>query len=307
MEDRDTFQQMEKRIAALEKQVEQYRSAAIKYQTLFESFPHGITVSDKDGNIIQTNPVAEHLLGISRQEHEKRSIDGQEWRLIRPDGSDMPPEEYASVIALKEHRIVSDVEMGISKPEGHVTWISVTAAPLPLEGNGVVITYNDITAKRESEKRLRESQAELQRTLDATTDGIWTWRFETNALFFSPRYYTMLGYAPDEFPATFENWAALLHPDDREKALKAAERYLETKPDVYENEFRLKTRDGGYRWIRTRARVVERDASGEAVYMIGNHEDITYYKLAEKSLKESQAKYRALVDQAPAALFLHDK
>jgi len=307
MEDKDTFQQMEKRMAALEKQVEQYRNAAIKYQTLFESFPHGITVSDKNGNIIQTNPVAEHLLGISRQEHEKRSIDGQEWRLIRPDGSDMPPEEYASVIALKENRIVSDLEMGISKPEGQVTWINVTAAPLPLEGHGVVITYNDITAKRESEKKLRESQAELQRTLDATTDGIWTWRFKTNALFFSSRYYTMLGYAPDEFPATFDNWTALLHPDDREKALAAAERYLKTKPDVYENEFRLKARDGGYRWIRTRARVVERDASGEAVSMIGNHEDITAYKLAEKSLKESRAKYRALVDQAPAALFLHDK
>ncbi|MFC1833101.1 PAS domain S-box protein [Thermodesulfobacteriota bacterium] len=140
---------------------------------------------------------------------------------------------------------------------------------------------------RESEKALAESEEELRLTLEATTDGIWKWTFRTNDLVFSPNYYTMLGYAPDEFPATYESWVDLIHPEDLSRALDVAENYLQTKPDLYENLFRLRTKSGDYRWIRAIARVVERDGQGEALRMIGNHEDITDRKNAEKNLTDS--------------------
>ncbi|WP_319792480.1 PAS domain-containing hybrid sensor histidine kinase/response regulator [Desulfatibacillum aliphaticivorans] len=124
------------------------RFALDKYRTLFTSFPHGITVSDRVGNIIETNPVAENLLALSKEEHEQRTIDGEGWRIIRTDGTDMPPDEWASVKALKENRLVSDCEMGIYRPNNEVTWLNVTAAPLPIENHGVVVTYSDITAKK---------------------------------------------------------------------------------------------------------------------------------------------------------------
>jgi PAS domain S-box-containing protein len=130
-------------------------------------------------------------------------------------------------------------------------------------------------------------QATLQQTLDATTDGIWSWKFKTNELSFSPRYYTMLGYKPDAFPADFENWINLVHPNDRKETLAVVQKYLTTKPDLYENEFRLRTSEGDYRWIHARARVVERDEKGEAVYMIGNHQDITERKRAEEALRHN--------------------
>jgi PAS domain S-box-containing protein len=119
--------------------------------------------------------------------------------------------------------------------------------------------------------------------LEATTEGIWKWNFQKDEMEFSPRYYTMLGYEPDEFPATFETWIGLIHPDDRSSCLEVVETYLKTKPDFYENDFRLRTKSGEYRWIHTKASVVERDPNGEAVRMIGNHEDITERKLSEES------------------------
>ena len=66
----------------------------------------------------------------------------------------------------------------------------------------------DITEQRDVEERLKK-------TLDAATDGIWYWHFPSNQLTFGARYYTMLGYEPDEFPPTFDNWLDLIHPDDR--------------------------------------------------------------------------------------------
>ncbi len=149
-------------------------------------------------------------------------------------------------------------------------------------------------ARRRAEEALRHSERELQLTLDATTDGIWKWNFKTNELFFSPRYYTMLGYEPDEFPATYENWAGLIHPEDRPAALAASEGYLETKPDIYRNEFRMRTKDGGYRWIQTVAKVVEWDEHGGAVRMIGHHRDVTARKRAERALEELKERDAAL-------------
>jgi len=161
----------------------------------------------------------------------------------------------------------------------------------------------DAERKRAAEA-LRRSEEELRLTLDATTDGIWKWDFMTNELFFSPRYYTMLGYESDEFPSNFESWRNLLHPDDIQSAIGVAEEYLKTKPNEYENEFRLKTKGGRYRWIRTIARVVERSQDGNALLMIGNHEDITERKQAETALRKSEEKYRTLLETTSEGFWL---
>jgi PAS domain S-box-containing protein len=126
-----------------------------KYRVLFDNFPLGISVSDSEGNILEVNAMSEKLLGISSIQHIHRKINSSEWRIIRPDGSPMPAEEFASVIALRENRLVENIEMGIVKPDNEITWISVTAAPVPLKGYGVVITYSDITEHRRSEQKVR--------------------------------------------------------------------------------------------------------------------------------------------------------
>jgi len=129
--------------------------ALAKYRTLFEVFPLGITISDTKGRIRECNTIAEKLLGLSMEQHVQRNIDGPEWNIIRPDGSPMNPDEYASVKALREKRVVENVEMGIVRPDKTTTWINVTAAPVPLDGYGVVISYADITAHKNSEEEIK--------------------------------------------------------------------------------------------------------------------------------------------------------
>ncbi len=116
-----------------------------KYRLLFDSFPFGITIVDKNGQIVESNRESERLLGISKATQSRRGIDGSEWQIVRPDGTPMPPEEYASVCALKENRVVENVEMGIVKEGGQITWIKVTAAPL--SDFGVLVTYTDTSRK----------------------------------------------------------------------------------------------------------------------------------------------------------------
>ncbi len=152
-----------------------------------------------------------------------------------------------------------------------------------------------------------KAKNELKLTLDATTEGIWTWNFNNNELQFSDRYYTMIGYKPQEFKATYENWIKLIHPDDKNKAIKKAEEYLKDKPDFYENEFRLKTKNGKYRWIHAKAKVVEWDQTGEPVRMIGSHEDITEMKIAEKKIKYLKKFYNFVLDKIHDGIWVTDK
>jgi PAS domain S-box-containing protein len=149
------------------KQAEQdLQSTVAKYRALFSAIPVGVTVTDSKGEIAEVNREAERLLGVSLDEHKRRGIGGEEWRIVRPDGSPMPAGEYASVRALCEQRLVEGVEMGINKPGGETTWISVTAAPILWQNLGVVITYHDITDRRRAEQRARRDARRTELLLE---------------------------------------------------------------------------------------------------------------------------------------------
>lgn len=123
--------------------------ALTKYKTLFDNFPMGITVTDPGGQALETNAVAERLLGNVAHARMGRGV-------VRVDGSPMPVEEFASVRALREKRRVENVEMGVVQEDGRTVWISATADLLPLEGYGAVVTYSDITERRAAEERIHQ-------------------------------------------------------------------------------------------------------------------------------------------------------
>jgi PAS domain S-box-containing protein len=181
-------------ITDLRKAEEELRVALEKYRVLFEAFPLGITISDRVGNILESNREAERLLGVSQAEHTRRSIDGSEWQIIRLDGSLMPSEEYASVRALQENRLIDNVEMGIVKGAGDITWINVTAAPIPLEDYGVAVAYGDITEHRRMEEALRESEARYRELFDTSRDGLVFTDMDGRYMECNRAYLDLLGY-----------------------------------------------------------------------------------------------------------------
>lgn len=132
-----------------------------KYRVLFDSFPLGVTITDEIGNIIEVNEKSFELLNISKNVHQSRIVDDPTWRIMRPNGSDMPPDEWAGVRALKENQLFENPEMRVVKPNGETIWLSVVAAPLPLEKFGVVIIYGDITDRKSAQMKQAATQQEL--------------------------------------------------------------------------------------------------------------------------------------------------
>ena len=272
-----------------------------QYRVLVEQSLLGIGIS-KGSQVVFANAALLRIFGYDTLEEFKKVplMDH-----VAPSSREQISNHIRS--APNEDLTRNDFEYNIIRKDGQIRTLHARTTYFQ-DGEEVYTqtTFEDITARKSAEESLKATKDELQRTLEATTDGIWTWNFTTNELFFSPRYYRMLGYLPDEFPANYENWIDLIHPDDRAKALSVAEKYLKTKPDSYENVFRLRTKNGDYRWIHARGRVVEKNKNGEAVLMIGNHEDITERKQTEEALRESEENYRALFENAGDAIFIAD-
>jgi PAS domain S-box-containing protein len=130
---------------------------------------------------------------------------------------------------------------------------------------------------------LEQTDERLKLTLEATNDGMWDWDLPTGRAVFSPRYYTMLGFDPYEFPENYESWRSLVHPDDVERIERELQAHIE-KNTGYALEIRMRTKSGDWRWILTRGLVVGRDAESRPVRMVGTHADITERKRAEEEI-----------------------
>jgi PAS domain S-box-containing protein len=263
---------------------EKLRKSEEKYSILVENAGEAIFVA-QEGMLKFVNPRTTEMSGYSLEELTSRPFT----EFIHLDDRALVLERYTK--RLQGEVLPSTYAFRIIHRSGDTLWVELNVVLIDWGGKPATLNFlTDITERKRAQEALRRSKEELRLTLDATTDGIWKWNFMTNELYFSPRYYTVLGYEPDEFPPNYESWQNLIHPDDLQSALGVAEKYLKTKPDKYENEFRLKTKDGGYRWIRTRGRVAERSQDGNALLLIGNHEDITERKRAEEALRETNDK-----------------
>jgi PAS domain S-box-containing protein len=140
----------------------------------------------------------------------------------------------------------------------------------------------DITEIKRAEKKLRNSEERFQRAMEASQDGVWDWEIITGKTNYSPAYFTMLGYPPNnQLPTHINAWTELIHPDDRQKALNANRECIENRCERFEVEFRMQAQDGSWKWILGKGKAVERDAQGMATRMVGTHTDITARKQVE--------------------------
>ena len=240
MGEKPSYEELLSQIEALAQENEKLKFESIKYKTLLDSLPYGITVSDMDGNIVETNSIGEQMLGVSKEECSQRTIDGQEWRIVRTDGSDMPRDEWASVISLKEHRL-ANCKMGVIRPEGKIMWLSVTAAPIPIEGAGVVVIYHDITERKNTED-------ELSQVFAMSLDMICVADINTATFIkVNPAFTEVLGYTEEELLE--KPFMDFIHPEDIETTQKVIEDKLHAGARVVNFENRYRCKDGTYRWL----------------------------------------------------------
>ncbi|PWR71904.1 PAS domain-containing protein [Methanospirillum stamsii] len=150
---------------------------------------------------------------------------------------------------------------------------------------------------------LQQSEKRYTLTLEAINDGLWDLNIKTGKTFFSPQYYRMAGYEPDDFPSDLENWLSRIHDSDVKRVKEALSKTLADGRVKYQVEFRFQKADGSFMWTLTRGKVVEYDSDNKPLRMVGTHTDITDLKNAELKLKESQRTLNTLIDNLEGMVY----
>jgi eukaryotic-like serine/threonine-protein kinase len=165
-------------------------------------------------------------------------------------------------------------------------------------------TWQDVQ-RRQAEEELRRSRERFELAVRGSQDGLWDWDLQTNEVFFSPRWKSILGYEDHELANNLDEWSDRLHPDERERVMAANYAHINGTTSHYEYEYRLRHKDGSYRWILARG-VALRDQSGKAYRMAGSHVDITAWKQMEHTLHQAEQRYKAVVESAPCGILVLD-
>ena len=215
------------------------------------------------------------------------------------------PQELAERYSVDEQEVMSsgrslvDDEESRVDEQGNRRWFSTTKVPLR-DGSGEIVglfgVVRDITQRKEAERTLKENEenlAELQRIAHL---GSWEWNVKTAEVYWSDETYRIYGYEPGEFVPTVQKLMEVVHPDDRKLVRKNIDAAFQ-KDRPYDFEHRIVRPDGERRFVYRRAKVYF-DDEGDPQRMVGTVQDITKRKQVEEALRESEERYRAVVEES---------
>ncbi len=149
------------------------------------------------------------------------------------------------------------------------------------------------------EKERRDSAERLELALGGADLGLWDWHVPSGKVIFDERWCTMLGYGIDEIQPHVGSWQEMVHPDDWPVIHAALDPHLQGSSTAYESEHRMRHKDGRWIWILDRGKVMERDAAGAPVRVVGTHMNIT-----ERRRREDE--YRIIIQASTDGFWITD-
>ncbi|MBU0969335.1 MAG: PAS domain S-box protein [Proteobacteria bacterium] len=277
----------------------QLQKSLDRFQTLFDLLPFSCVINDMEGRYLLVN---KHYCDTSRKPMEQ-IIGSTMEELGRRVDSEAKERVQAEIL---ENGYVSEIEMAIEDDNTQIH-ILFSSCLIDWQDEPAILSATvDITDRKKTEKALEKSQERLTLAFDAANDGLWDLNLASEQMYCSPNYYKMLGYKQGDFSDTLDTWKKLVHPDDQEASQARVSDYISGKKKVYESEFRMQTKQGGWKWILSRGRIVEKDETGSPLRFVGTHIDITEKKLAEMALQESEENFRVTLDSIGDAVIATD-
>ncbi|MCP4602290.1 MAG: PAS domain S-box protein [Proteobacteria bacterium] len=288
----------------LERDSEAQKWHEMRYRALFDNSPDMIFEIDLQGQLIGANDRTLDVLGYKRDElssFEFRDVLEDEFvpialeslsRVIQ-NGSESGPSEYC-----------------LKNKNGRRIWVETNTVLLKQDGEPTSLLgiARDITERKETERKLKESEESLKKAQAVAHVGSWEWNLIDNSFLLSDEMHRIYGLSDSE---TINNLQAAIdaaiHPEDKTHVIQAAAQVIQD--GVGESIiYRIIRPDGEIRWVKaTRPNVKVFGKDGSPLVMIGTVEDITESKLAKEELRESEARFRTIASTAKDAIIEMDQ
>ena len=259
---------------------------------VFNSISDGISILDKDLNIIQTNKI------MKKMYHYNLPFNGKKCFAVYQNRS-LPCDNCPSLKAIETKRTQSCIVPypDANNPSG---WMDLSSYPL-IDMNGSVIGIieyvKDITERKKVELELISQTKRLKNIISGTNAGTWEWNIQTGETIFNEKWATIIGYSLEEIsPTVFETWKNYVHPDDFQKANNLLTKHIQGELNQYECEYRMKHKEGHWVWVLDIGKVISWTEDGKPLWMFGIHIDISERKKMDEELKKTHLELKKLND-----------
>ena len=273
-------------------------------ELILESVGEGIYGLDLEGRTTFVNPAAAKMIGWNTKD-----LLGQSQHAVlhhtRPDGTAYPPEECPIYAAFKDG-VVHHVDHEVFwRKDGTSFPVEYTSTPIWEEGTlkGAVVTFLDITERKQAEEQLRKSEASLAHAQRIAQLGSWEWNMVDDSEVWSDEQYRIFGYEPKEIGPSYQHFIDAVHPHDRERVL-AAVRATVHDDAPYDIDFRIVRQDKAERVIHAQGQVL-RDSQDKPVRMIGTVLDITERQRSKALLEGEKVTLEMITKGANLARILN--
>lgn len=250
-----------------------------------------------DCTLIYANPYTEEFVG-----EPQWRLHGHRWQdFIKPDARE---ESFTELQRVMHSGKAGGFELPVRRADGVFRTVHVRIQPVRTEAGDIDCWAGigiDVEERKQAEAEVRTSRDKFRLALDAGQLGFWDWNIATNDANFDGHWAQILGYGLDELAPRLDTWIKLVHPKDMPRVQAALNAHLDGRTEYYESEHRLRHRNGSWRWVLDRGRVVERDADGRPLRALGTHADITARKEAEHALQLSEGRLQLAMEIAAVA------
>jgi two-component system, cell cycle sensor histidine kinase and response regulator CckA len=253
------------------------RESEERFRLIAEHIPQVIWLSSGSGEALYISPAFEEIWGLSLDAvMADRMVIRQN---IHPDDWERAGPAFAAMAHTRTR-----VEYRIIRPDGAQRWLSTSGFPIRGQDGDVLYIVGitaDVTEQREAEARMRADEERLSLALEGARQGIYDWTVDTGHCYLSPEFERLLGLEPGEIRPHIDTWQENAHPDDFTPAFQTTHYHLEEGGSSITVEYRMRTKQGDWRWFEDRGKVVERHPDGRARRVAGVIQDITEHKQQE--------------------------
>ncbi|QJR37345.1 PAS domain-containing hybrid sensor histidine kinase/response regulator [Gemmatimonas groenlandica] len=279
----------------------EYREQDAVYKSVFRSMSEGLVLHAPDGSIRAANAAAERVLGLTVDQMSGRAATDPRWQLVTTDGVAADATVIPSEIARRTGQPAGETILGVSRASGALAWVAVRADPMFDPGDvalrGIVATFTDITAERETTLALEASRAQIQRVLDAVPGVVYQFLRPTEGPdrmpFLAGRIREVLGVDPQVAAANPMLLPTLLGQSEQAALFANIDAYV-AKQEIFDHVLSVTLPDRGLRWLRVHG-IPER--TDEGVLYTGVILDVTEEHRMAEALRRRQRR-EAMGDMA---------
>ncbi|WP_181684962.1 PAS domain S-box protein [Halorhabdus salina] len=272
-----------------------------RYEHVIDSMLEGACIYDEDGHFDVVNDRVAEWYGTTTDE-----LEGEPSTLVSLVREQHDNDPYQALLDGDRESVHGEIEAEFPDHGHAVLEYRLTPVAIDESVHGIVGVTRDITERRENERRMQRLSERLELAVEGANLGVWDWNLRTDEVEFNEQWAGMLGHSFDEIDQHYGAWKRRIHPDDRQEVTAEFETKIGDDAGYQDVEYRLRTADGDYKWMRSIGRVVERDENGTALRATGIHIDIDERKRRERALQESEQRYRSLFESNPAVIWVED-